>query len=346
MIDLRSDTVTRPGPAMRRAMAEAETGDDVFGDDPTVHRLEHLAAQRLGKEAALFLCSGTMSNLCAIMAHCERGDEYIVGQNAHTYRYEGGGAAVLGSVQPQPIENAADGTIPVEGIEGAIKPDHVVFAKTRLVCLENTIGGKTISPKYVDEVAEVVIRHGLGFHLDGARLFNAATALECEACELARPFDSVSICLSKGLGAPVGSVLCGSRALVEEARRWRKVLGGGWRQAGVLAAAGIIALQSNVDRLTEDHAKATRLARGLDKLGYEVDGPHTNMVFLALPDGAARTLPSFMEKRGVRIFVRGPTLRLVTHRDVGAEEIDVVIEAFEEFQYRDNGRNENTDTEH
>lgn len=332
MIDLRSDTVTRPSPAIRRAMAEAEVGDDVFGDDPTVHRLERLAARMLGKEAGLFLCSGTMSNLCAIMSHCGRGDEYIVGQDAHTYRYEGGGAAVLGSVQPQPIENEADGTIAVEEIEAAIKPEHVVFAKSRLVCLENTIGGKVIEPEYVDEVAALVARRGLDFHLDGARLFNAAVALECDASKLARPFDSVSICLSKGLGAPVGSVLCGSEALVEKARRWRKVLGGGWRQAGVLAAAGIVALEEGVGRLATDHANAARLARGLERAGYEVDGPHTNMVFVTLSEEAAERLEPFMEDRGVEVFVRGSKVRLVTHRDVDSADIDRVVEAFDDYE--------------
>jgi threonine aldolase len=331
MIDLRSDTVTRPTPEMRRAMAEAPVGDDVFGDDPTVHELEALAADTLGKEAALFVASGTMSNLCAIMTHCGRGDEYIVGQDAHTYRYEGGGAAVLGSVQPQPIENAPDGTIPVDKIEAAIKPDALVFAKTRLVCLENTIGGKVIGPEYVDEVADVVARHGLAFHLDGARLFNAAVALGVDAGELARPFDTVSICLSKGLGAPVGSVLCGPADFIERARRWRKVLGGGWRQAGVLAAAGIIALRDHVDSLADDHEHARLLAEGLTRAGFEVDGPHTNTLFVTLDARAQEEIADFMLERGVQIYVRGPVLRLVTHRDLARSDIEKVVESFEAF---------------
>ncbi|QDG53464.1 low-specificity L-threonine aldolase [Persicimonas caeni] len=331
MIDLRSDTVTRPTPEMRRAMAEAPVGDDVFGDDPTVHELEALAADTLGKEAALFVASGTMSNLCAIMTHCGRGDEYIVGQNAHTYRYEGGGAAVLGSVQPQPIENAPDGSIPVDKIEAAIKPDALVFAKTRLVCLENTIGGKVIGPEYVDEVADVVARHGLAFHLDGARLFNAAVALGVGAGELARPFDTVSICLSKGLGAPVGSVLCGPADFIERARRWRKVLGGGWRQAGVLAAAGIIALRDHVDSLADDHEHARLLADGLTRAGFEVDGPHTNTLFVTIDARAQDEIADFMLERGVQIYVRGPVLRLVTHRDLARSDIEKVVESFEAF---------------
>jgi threonine aldolase len=330
-IDLRSDTVTRPTSAMRQAMAEAPVGDDVFGDDPTVHKLEALGADMLGKEAALFVASGTMSNLCAIMGHCERGDEYIVGQNAHTFRYEGGGAAVLGSVQPQPIENAPDGTIPVDKIEASIKPDGLVFAKTRLVCLENTIGGKVIEPVYVDEVAGVVRRHGLAFHLDGARLFNAAVALDVDAHELARPFDTVSICLSKGLGAPVGSLLCGPADFIARARCWRKVLGGGWRQAGVLAAAGIIALRDHVARLADDHDNACRLARGLEAAGYEVDGPHTNTVFITLDPTAQKSIGEFMEARGITVFVRGSVLRLVTHLDLSSENVQTVIDAFGEF---------------
>ncbi len=330
-IDLRSDTVTRPTPEMRRAMAEATVGDDVFGDDPTVHRLEALAAETVGKEAALFVASGTMSNLCAIMAHCERGDEYIVGQNAHTYRHEGGGAAVLGSVQPQPVEHAPDGTMPVDRIEAAIKPDGLVFAKTRLICLENTIGGKAIEPSYVDDVAALARHHGLGFHLDGARLFNAAVALGVEPGVLSRPFDTVSICLSKGLGAPVGSVLCGPSEFIERARRWRKVLGGGWRQAGVLAAAGLLALSGFEDRLAADHENARRLAEGLRGHGFDVDGPHTNMLFVALDDAAMETIGEFMQSRGINVFVREASLRLVAHSDLSGDDVETVVEAFGVF---------------
>lgn len=331
-IDLRSDAVSRPTPAMRQAMMDAEVGDDVFGDDPTIHRLEKLSADTLAKETACFVCSGTMSNLIAIMAHCDRGDEYIVGQDAHTYAYEGGGAAVLGSVQPQPIENSADGTIPIEKIRAAIKPDHAVFAKTRLICLENTIGGKVIAPEYTRDVEVLARRHQLAFHLDGARLFNAATALHREARELAEPFDTVSICLSKGLGAPVGSVLCGPAPVIARARRWRKVVGGGWRQAGLLAAAGIVALQSHVQRLADDHAHARHLATELDALGFDVGDAHTNMVFLTLDESERETIVDFMQKRGIRLFVRGSTLRLVTHLDVSADDVDKVVEAFRDFR--------------
>ena len=332
MIDLRSDTVTRPTDQMRRAMADAEVGDDVFGDDPTVHRLERRGAQITGKQTAMYVCSGTMSNLCAIMSHCERGDEYIVGQRAHTYRHEGGGAAVLGSVQPQPIEHTDDGTLPVDRIEAAIKPHEDVFAKTRLVCLENTFGGRVIPPSYVAEVAEVVDEHGLAFHLDGARLFNAAVALQTDPAGLANPFDTVSICLSKGLGAPVGSLLCGPEEFIERARRWRKMLGGGWRQAGVVAAAGLVALDNHIDRLADDHTRARRLAEGLQRLGYRVEGPHTNMTFVDLPEAAVDTIEEFMEQRDINIRVRGCTLRLAVHLDIDDGDIDQVLEAFAEFR--------------
>jgi threonine aldolase len=240
-VDLRSDTVTQPTAAMRAAMAAAEVGDDVFGDDPTVNRLQATLAERLGFEAGLFMTSGTQSNLCALMAHCGRGDEVILGQNAHTYRYEAGGVAVLGSIQPQPLEHAPDGSIPLEKIGAAIKPDDMHFARTRLLALENTIGGKAVPLAYCRQATGLAREHGLATHLDGARFFNATTALGCTERELAAGFDSISICLSKGLGAPVGSVLVGSRALIDKARRVRKMLGGGLRQAGVLAAAGLYA---------------------------------------------------------------------------------------------------------
>ena len=331
-IDFRSDTVTRPTPQMRQAMADAEVGDDVFGDDPSVHRLEARAAALLGKEAGLFVASGTMSNLCAILSHCERGDEYIVGQQAHTYRYEGGGAAVLGSVQPQPLENADDGTIPVDAIAAAIKPPDLVFARTRLVCLENTIGGQAIPTGYVEEVEALVRQHGLGFHLDGARLFNASVALEVGVDALAAAFDTVSICLSKGLGAPVGSVLVGPKALIEGARRWRKVLGGGWRQAGVLAAAGLLALDRPERWIAGDHARARRLAEGLREAGWQVVGEaRTNHVFVRLSDEAQRDLAGFLAERGVTVATRGPVLRLVTHRDLSDDDIERAIAAFAEF---------------
>ena len=263
MIDLRSDTVTQPTPAMRKAMAEAEVGDDVYGDDPTVNRLELLAAELLGKEDAILAASGTQSNLMAVLSHCERGEEYIVGQQAHTYRFEAGGAAVLGSIQPQPLDFEPDGSIELTRVAQAVKPDDFHFARTRLFCLENTQGGKVLPLDYL-EAAEVLARKfSLGLHLDGARLFNAAVKLNVPPTTIARHFDTISICLSKGLGAPVGSLLCGSRELIKKSRRWRKMLGGGMRQAGILAAAGIMALEDHVERLQEDHENASFLAEKL-----------------------------------------------------------------------------------
>src|SRR5580700_2042135 len=269
-IDLRSDTVTRPTAGMRAAMAAAEVGDDVYGDDPTVNRLEAVAAERFGFESALFFPSGTQSNLAALMAHCGRGDEYLVGQEAHTYKFEQGGAAVLGSIQPQPLENEPDGSISVERIARAIKPADVHFAPTRLLALENTMGGRVLSPVYLRAATDFVHARGLHTHLDGARLFNAIVKLGVDEPAAVAGFDSVSICLSKGLGAPAGSVLLGSRELIETARRRRKALGGGMRQAGVLAAAGLYALEHHVQRLAEDHDNAQRLADGLRTLGLEV----------------------------------------------------------------------------
>jgi threonine aldolase len=269
LIDLRSDTVTQPTVAMREAMMAAELGDDVYGEDPTVNRLEAWLANELGFAAALFVPTGTMSNLLGLMAHCERGDEYIVGQQAHTYKYEGGGAAVLGSIQPQPIDGEADGSLDLAKVEAAIKQDDFHFARTRLLALENTMQGKVLPLDYLAAARELTRRRGLSLHLDGARLYNAAVKLGVPAREITQHFDSVSVCLSKGLGAPVGSVLCGSTALIAKARRLRKMVGGGMRQAGVLAAAGLYALQHQVQRLVEDHAKAAWLQRraGADQYG-------------------------------------------------------------------------------
>ena len=332
LVDLRSDTVTRPGAGMRRAMHDAEVGDDVFGDDPTVNRLQALAAELLGFEAGLFLPSGTQSNLVALMTHCQRGDEYLVGQNAHTYRYEGGGAAVLGSIQPQPLENAADGSIALERIAAAIKPDDPHFARTRLLALENTIGGRVLPLPYQHAATDLAREHGLAAHLDGARLFNAAIALGVAPRQVAAGFDSVSVCLSKGLGAPVGSLLLGARDFIDRARRPRKMLGGGLRQAGVLAAAGIYALEHNVARLADDHASARRLAEGLHGVGeIAVDGPHTNMVFVTVPADRLAALAEFMAARGILLLARSPALRLVTHLDVDAAGIDRAVAAFKEF---------------
>ncbi len=329
LVDLRSDTVTRPSEGMRRAMAAAEVGDDVFGNDPTVNRLQALLAERLGYEAGLFMPSGTQSNLAALMTHCQRGDEYLVGQNAHTYRYEGGGAAVLGSIQPQLIDHAADGSLPLEKIAAAIKPDDPHFARTRLLALENTIGGKPLPLAYCAQATAFAHERGLATHLDGARLFNAAVALGVEPQRVAAGFDSVSICLSKGLGAPVGSVLLGNRDFVARARRPRKMLGGGLRQAGVLAAAGLYALEHNVARLAQDHANAQRLADGLRALGLEVEGSHTNMVFVQLASAQAASLSAFMAERGV-LIMSGTRLRLVTHLDVDTAGIERARAAFED----------------
>ncbi len=333
MIDLRSDTVTRPTDEMRAAIAQAEVGDDVFGDDPTVLRLEAEVARRLGKAAAVFVPTGTQSNLCGLMAHCERGDEYIVSQTAHTYRYEGGGAAVLGSIQPQPIEPCDDGTMPLSKIAAAIKPIDDHFARTRLICLENTTGGIALPLSYLGEVAELATAHGLGMHLDGARMFNACVALNVEPARMAAEFDSVSVCLSKGLGAPAGSVLAGSDALIHKARRWRKVLGGAMRQSGILAAAGLWALEHGVARLAEDHANARRLADGLARLDAVGVVPYvpTNMVFARLPVGSHVELVAFMAEHDVLLYAPSESLRLVTHRDVSVRDIDRVVDLFERF---------------
>ena len=330
-VDLRSDTVTRPSAGMRRAMMDAEVGDDVFGDDPTVNRLQALLAELLGFEAGLFMPSGTQSNLAALMTHCQRGDEVLLGQNAHTYRYEGGGAAVLGSIQPQPLENEPDGSIALDRIAAAIKPDDPHFARTRLLALENTIGGRVLPLPYQHAATTVAHEHGLATHLDGARLFNAAAALGVAPAEISAGFDTVSVCLSKGLGAPVGSVLLGSRDFIERARRPRKMLGGGLRQAGVLAAAGIYALEHNIARLADDHANARRLADGLRGIHeLTVDGPHTNMVFVRLAEEEATALGRWLRDRG--ILVRpASSMRLVTHLDVDTAGIERTVRAVGDY---------------
>lgn len=330
LIDLRSDTVTQPTAAMREAMLGAELGDDVYGEDPTVNRLENWLAAELGFEAALFVPTGTMSNLLGLMAHCERGDEYIVGQQAHTYKYEGGGAAVLGSIQPQPIEGEADGSLDLAKVEAAIKQDDFHFARTRLLALENTMQGKVLPLDYLAAARELTRRRGLSLHLDGARLYNASVKLQVPARQITQYFDSVSVCLSKGLGAPVGSVLCGSTALIAKARRLRKMVGGGMRQAGVLAAAGLYALQYQVKRLAEDHAKAARLGDALSELGYSVEPVQTNMVYVQLGERAEQ-VKAFMVERGIAVSA-APRLRLVTHLDVGTEGVERVIEAFAAFR--------------
>jgi threonine aldolase len=326
-VDLRSDTVTRPTAAMRDAMSRAEVGDDVFGDDPTVNALQERIAALTGKEAALFVTSGTQSNLAAIMSHCGRGDEYIVGQMHHTYRWEAGGAAVLGSVQPQPLEHQPDGTLSLADIEAAIKPDDAHFAKSRLLCLENTLGGRVLSLDYMAKATALARGRGLATHLDGARVFNAATALGVPVRELAQHFDSVSVCFSKGLGAPVGSALCGSKALIRSAHRWRKMLGGGLRQAGVLAAAALHALDHHVERLADDHALARRLAQGLQGIpGLTVEPPETNMVFVDVAGERGAGLLPYLQSRGV-LATGLYRLRFVTHLDVDAAGIDHAVAA-------------------
>jgi len=334
MIDLRSDTVTRPSAAMRAAMAAAEVGDDVMGDDPTVQRLQAQTAERAGKEAGLFFPTGTQSNLAGIMAHCGRGDEYLVGQLAHTYKYEGGGAAVLGSIQPQPIEHADDGSLPIAKLAAAIKPlGDLHYARTRLLALENTFHGRVIPQDYIVEAAAFARKHELGVHLDGARVCNAAVASGKSIAELCAPFDSVSICFSKGLGAPVGSVLVGSKALIDGARRWRKVLGGGMRQSGVLAAGALHALENNVERLAQDHANAERLAQGLAAIdGVTVNGQATNMVFVTVPPEHCDPLGAYAKEQGLMIKpVYGAAMRLVTHLDVSQADIDRTIAIFKSY---------------
>ncbi|MFJ3049288.1 low-specificity L-threonine aldolase [Pseudomonas nitroreducens] len=330
IIDLRSDTVTLPTAGMREAMARAELGDDVYGEDPTVNRLEATLAERLGFAAALFVPTGTMSNLLGLMAHCGRGDEYIVGQQAHTYKYEGGGAAVLGSIQPQPIDGEADGSLDLAKVEAAIKQDDFHFARTRLLALENTMQGKVLPLTYLTAAREMTRRRSLALHLDGARLYNAAVKLGVDAREITRHFDSVSVCLSKGLGAPVGSVLCGDAELIGRARRLRKMVGGGMRQAGGLAAAALYALDHQVERLADDHANAEALGRGLAELGYRIEPVQTNMVYVGIGEQSG-ALGEHLAERGIRVSPAA-RLRLVTHLDVKSADIPRIVEAFAAFR--------------
>jgi threonine aldolase len=364
-IDLRSDTVTRPTAAMRAAMLAAPVGDDVFGDDPTVNALQNKIAAMLGFEAALFTPTGTQSNLCGILAHCQRGDEYIVGQMAHTYRWEGGGAAVLGSVQPQPLAHAADGTLPLDEIEAAIKPDDAHFAKSRLLCLENTIGGKLLPLEYVQAATQLAKSKGLMTHLDGARLFNAAVAQaaqtslagnaagtvshqdprtgassgahadpRAEARRIAQCFDSASVCFSKGLGAPVGSALCGSKDFIARAHRIRKMAGGGMRQAGILAAAALHALDHHIDRLADDHALAARLGAALAHIpGAVVDPVHSNIVFVDFQSPAkakSAGLLDHLQQHGI-LATGIYRMRFVTHLDVDAAGVERAIDVIERY---------------
>ncbi len=332
-IDLRSDTVTRPTPAMREAMLHAEVGGDVYGEDPTVNALQERVALELGFEAGLFVPSGTQSNLLALMAHCGRGDEYIVGMEAHTYKFEGGGAAVLGSIQPQPIPQADDGTIPLDAVERAIKPIDPHFARTKMLCLENTWRGHPLPLDYLRDARALCDRHGLALHLDGARVYNAAIAGKVPVRRVAEHFDSVSVCFSKGLGAPVGSVLVGTAELIHTALRWRKVTGGGWRQAGILAAACMHALDHHVERLADDHARARRLADALcDAPGIRLVGQHTNMVFIEVPADRLAAFKVHMDAAQVRLSIGHlPSIRQVTHMDIDDVGVDRTIHALRAF---------------
>ncbi|TWX56880.1 low-specificity L-threonine aldolase [Colwellia hornerae] len=328
MIDFRSDTVTRPSLKMREAMSQAEVGDDVYGDDPTVNELELWSAKRHGFEAALFCSSGTQANLLALMAHCQRGDEYLCGQQAHNYKFEGGGAAVLGSIQPQPIENEKDGSLCLTKLAQAIKPDDSHFARTKLVSIENTINGKVLPLHYLAELREFVNKHQLSLHLDGARVYNAATALNVDITEIAQYFDTMSVCLSKGLGAPIGSLLLGSTQVIKQARRWRKVLGGGMRQAGILCAAAKIALTENVEKLSIDHENAYYLAQQLNSItGFSVNVEQvtTNMVFVKVDSSIDINAVARALKTQDIIISPSQNMRLVTHLDISKTDIDIFI---------------------
>lgn len=334
-IDLRSDTVTLPSPAMRRAVFEAELGDDVFGEDPTVNALEKTAAETMGKQAALLVASGTMGNLASVLTHCGRGDEVILGDQSHTFFYEAGGIAALGGIHPRTLPNQPDGTIDLERIEGAIRPHDVHFPPTRLICLENThnrCGGVALTPEYTDAVRSLADRHDLAVHLDAARIFNAAVALDVDVRQLTVGVDSLSFCLSKGLAAPVGSVICGSHEFIDKARHIRKMLGGGMRQAGIIAAAGIVALNDMTRRIEQDHANARRLAEGLaavDGLHIDPQAVQTNLVYFELADDRsdAQTLADKLEALGVRVLASGRRkLRAVTHYGITSEDIDAALD--------------------
>jgi threonine aldolase len=340
IVDLRSDTVTLPTPAMREAIYRAEVGDDVFGEDPTVNRLEEMAARHLGKEAALYVVSGTMGNLVALLTHCGRGDEFIVGHIAHTFLYEAGGSAALGGIHPRTVPNQPDGTLDLADVEAAIRPENVHFPRSRLICLENThnrCGGAVLTPEYTKAVCQLAHRHGLAVHLDGARVFNAAMALGVDVKELVKDVDSVQFCLSKGLSAPVGSVVCGDEEFIYEARRSRKIVGGGMRQAGFIAAAGIVALEQMVDRMAEDHDNARRLAEGLagiPGLAIDVDRVKTNIVIFDLV--SERLTPAELVARlgegGVKLLaIEGRRLRAVTHYGIEAKDIELALAVIQEL---------------
>jgi len=337
IVDLRSDTITQPTPAMRKAMADAEVGDDVFGEDPTVNRLEEMAGERMGKAAGLFVASGTMANLVSQLTHCGRGDEVILGDQSHVFFYEQGGSAALGGIHPHTLPNQPDGKLALNDIETAIRTDDVHFPRTRLIILENTHNrchGSPLDKDYMHSVGEIARSHGLKIHVDGARLFNAAIAQNEDAKELVVDADSVSICLSKGLAAPVGSVVCGSQDFIAEARRARKVIGGGMRQAGVIAAAGLVALNEMIDRLSDDHANAKRLAErlaDLDGLSIDPNSVKTNIVFFEVTgtDITARIMAERLSSEGVRVLPGGSRrLRAVTHYHITSDDIDYALDGF------------------
>ena len=334
MIDLRSDTVTLPTEEMRNAMATAVVGDDVMGEDPTVNQLEKMAADLAGMEASLFVASGTMGNLVSVLAHCDRGDEVVLGDKSHLYRGEAGGISVLGSVSFKPLHNQEDGTIDINQLFESISPDDFHFPKTKVIALENTqnhCGGAVLLPEYVEKVSNFTNKHGLLLHMDGARIFNAAVYLGLNLSTLLENVDSVSICLSKGLSAPVGSLVCGSEEFISKARRIRKMLGGGMRQAGIIAAAGIIALEKMVDRLSEDHINAKKLAVGLSKIpniGIDIDQVQTNIIFFEIKEVSDLKLASLLENKGVKIYPRKPKWRIVTHSGITSTDVDIVLDAF------------------
>jgi threonine aldolase len=338
-IDLRSDTITLPTPAMRDAIYNAELGDDVFGEDPTVNRLEQMSAERMGKETALLVVSGTMGNLACVLTQCGRGEEVILGDLSHTFLYEAGGISALGGIHPHTIKNQPDGTMRPEDIEKAIRSENVHFPRTRLICIENThnrCNGVALTVEYMDSVSSLAKKHGLSIHLDGARIFNAAVALGVDVKELAAKADSVSFCLSKGLSAPVGSVICGSKEFIAEARRTRKILGGGMRQAGIIAAAGITALEDMVNRLKEDHENARRLAEGIARingLSIEPEKVQTNIIYFEVNEGrtTAEELADRLDKKGVKVLsLEAGQLRAVTHYGISAEDIDAALKALSE----------------
>ena len=331
VIDFRSDTVTKPSEGMRKAIYTAEVGDDVFGDDISINKLEEKISDMTGHEKALFVTSGTQSNLLALMSHCERGDEYIAGQTAHCYNHEGGGAAVLGSIQPQPVEFDSDGTLPLDKVSEKIKPDDFHFARTRLLCLENTQDGKVLPLEYLEKTSDYATEKRLSLHLDGARVFNASVSLGADVKDVCRGFDTVSVCLSKGLGAPVGSLLCGPEDLITKARRWRKVVGGGMRQAGILASAGLYALENNIERLADDHRNASLLKKLFSEIEeIEIVSADTNMVFCRFINIDSVKLAGYLAKEGI-IILPGNIVRFVTHIDIAEEDVVKLADSIKKY---------------